>query len=235
MAMLRAGLGTRASSSGAARINLHWSQNNFMGASNMFEPALAMLLSALDMHLSCEHARRYSRILPEFPVYSQRECRRVSKEDWTFSATCHHLKYTSSIKSEWNLHMLKTESNYHNYTLAAESGKKAMQEVLLNWYKQISKVHNIHLSLKFNNDACAKINSMIIPCCEDLIEPKSDHSHKVVEIKIRAWKYLLDENLNVLWCKQVDEPSCSTPMKRPNDIPSIESVEELRIPASETY
>ncbi|CAG7866646.1 unnamed protein product [Brassica rapa] len=48
--------------------------------------------------------------------------------------------YTSSIKSEWNLHMLKTESNYHNYTLAAESGKKAMQEVVLNWYKQISKV-----------------------------------------------------------------------------------------------
>ena len=40
--------------------------------------------------------------------------------------------------------MLKTESNYHNYTLAAESGKKAMQEVLSNWYKQISKVHNIY-------------------------------------------------------------------------------------------
>ncbi|KAL0804384.1 hypothetical protein Bca101_096874 [Brassica carinata] len=115
-------------------------------------------------------------------------------------------RYTSSIKSEWNLHMLKTESNYHNYTLAAESGKKAMQEVLLNWYKQISKERlcdctsmeeslRIPVSLKFNNDACAKINSMIIPCCEDLIEPKSDHSHKVVEIKISAWKYLLDENL----------------------------------------
>ncbi|CAG7866647.1 unnamed protein product [Brassica rapa] len=76
---------------------------------------------------------------------------------------------------------------------------------------------------------------MIIPCCEEWIEPKSDHSHKVVEITISAWKYLLDENLNVLWCKQVNEPSCSTPMKRPNDIPSIESVEELRISASETY
>ncbi|KAF2593281.1 hypothetical protein F2Q70_00043026, partial [Brassica cretica] len=129
------------------------------------------------------------------------------------------LRYTSSIKSEWNLHMLKTESNYHNYTLAAESGKKAMQEVLLNCL--LTSIDLI--SLKFNNDACAKINSMIIPCCEDLIEPKSDHSHKVVEIKISAWKYLLDENLNVLWCKQVDELSCSTPMKRPNDIPSIES------------
>lgn len=35
------------------------------------------------------------------------------------------------------------------------------------------------------------------------------------------------------WCKQVDEPSCSTPRKRPIDIPSIESIEELRTPASE--
>ncbi|CAF2078074.1 unnamed protein product [Brassica oleracea] len=59
---------------------------------------------------------------------------------------------------------------------------------------------------------------MIIPCCEDLIEPKSDHSHKIVEITNNTGKYLLDENL-------VDEPSCSTPRKRPNDIPSIESIE----------
>ncbi|CAF2078169.1 unnamed protein product [Brassica napus] len=64
---------------------------------------------------------------------------------------------------------------------------------------------------------------MIIPCCEDLIEPKSDHSHKIVEITNNTGKYLLDENL-------VDEPSCSTPRKRPNDIPSIESIEALRIP-----
>lgn len=31
----------------------------------------------------------------------------------------------------------------------------------------------------------------------------------------------------------MDEPSCSTPRKRPIDIPSIESIEELRTPASE--
>ncbi|KAH0904351.1 hypothetical protein HID58_043854, partial [Brassica napus] len=50
-------------------------------------------------------------------------------------------------------------------------------------------------SLKPSNDACSKINSMIIPCCEDLIEPKSDHSHKIVEITNNTGKYLLDENL----------------------------------------
>ncbi|CDY13291.1 BnaC06g14660D [Brassica napus] len=89
------------------------------------------------------------------------------------------------------------ESNYHNNTLAAGSGKKTMQEVLLNRYDCTSMEESLRIpdSLKFNNDACTRINSMIIPCCEDLIEPKSDHSHKVIEITNIAWKYLLDENL----------------------------------------
>lgn len=47
--------------------------------------------------------------------------------------------------------------------------------------------------LKLNNDACAKINSMIIPCYEDLIELKSDHNHKIVEITDNTGKCLLDE------------------------------------------
>lgn len=34
---------------------------------------------------------------------------------------------------------------------------------------------------------------MIIPCCEDLIELKSDHNHKIVEITDNAGKCLLDE------------------------------------------
>lgn len=59
---------------------------------------------------------------------------------------------TSSIKAEWKLHMEKTESSYHEDTSAVESGKKTMQEVLLNWYKykyhsfMITKVHNIYIS-----------------------------------------------------------------------------------------
>ncbi|CAH8387090.1 unnamed protein product [Eruca vesicaria subsp. sativa] len=192
---------------------------------------------------------------------------------------------TSSIKAEWNLHMVTTESNYHEDTSAVESGKKAMQEVLLNclekaemsahqWRKaqeslvslernnvasvdsivkggmdanenlrsqfssavsssldvfddaNASLLTSIDNSLKLDNDACDKVNSMIIPCCEDLVELKSDHNHKIVEITDNAGKCLLDEYI-------VDEPSCSTPRKRPIDIPSIESIEELRTPASE--
>ncbi|CAF2074717.1 hypothetical protein Bca4012_089304 [Brassica carinata] len=192
---------------------------------------------------------------------------------------------TSSIKAEWNLHMVKTESNYHQDTSAVESGKKSMQEVLLNclekaemsahqWRKaqeslvslernnvasvdsivrggmdanenlrsqfssavsssldvfdaaNASLLTSIDHSLKLDNDACAKINSMIILCCEDLIELKSDHNHKIVEITDNAGKCLLDEYI-------VDEPSCSTPRKRAIEIPSFESIEELRTSASE--
>ncbi|KAH0858415.1 hypothetical protein HID58_086676 [Brassica napus] len=142
-------------------------------------------------------------------------------------------------------------SNYHNYTSAVGSGKKAMQELKNYWsvtfhfnilnrggiyanenlssqyssavsssldVANTSLLTSVNHSLKPSNDACSKINSMFIPCCEDLIEPKSDHSHNIVEITNNTGKYLLDENL-------VDKPSCSTPRKRPNDIPSIESIE----------
>ncbi|CAF2150603.1 unnamed protein product [Brassica napus] len=124
------------------------------------------------------------------------------------------------------LHMVKTESNYHQDTSAVESGKKTMQEVLLNCLEKAESAHqwrkaqeslvslernnvasvdsivrvgmdaneNLRLNpLKLNNDACAKINSMIIPCYEDLIELKSDHNHKIVEITDNTGKCLLDE------------------------------------------
>lgn len=53
---------------------------------------------------------------------------------------------SSSIKAEWNLHMVKTESNYHQDTSAVESGKKTMQEVLLNWYiNKFQKLINFYI------------------------------------------------------------------------------------------
>lgn len=41
---------------------------------------------------------------------------------------------TSSVKSEWKLHMEKTESNYHEDTSAVESGKNDLVEVIRHWY-----------------------------------------------------------------------------------------------------
>ena len=41
---------------------------------------------------------------------------------------------TSVVKTEWNIHMENTESDYLEDTSAVESGKKDMEEVLQNWY-----------------------------------------------------------------------------------------------------
>ncbi|KAF7805531.1 kinesin-like protein KIN-5D [Senna tora] len=81
-------------------------------------------------------------------------------------------------------------------------------------------------SLQLDRDACGNLNSMIIPCCGDLRELKGVHHHKIVEITENAGNCLLKEYT-------VDEPSCSTPRKRPFNLPSISSIEELRTPSFE--
>ncbi|KAK7341752.1 hypothetical protein VNO80_24691 [Phaseolus coccineus] len=85
---------------------------------------------------------------------------------------------------------------------------------------------SIEHSLQLDHDACGNINSMIIPCCGDLRELKGGHYHRIVEITENAGKCLLSEYM-------VDEPSCSTPRKRPFNLPSVSSIEELRTPPFE--
>ncbi|XP_065866985.1 kinesin-like protein KIN-5D isoform X2 [Euphorbia lathyris] len=85
---------------------------------------------------------------------------------------------------------------------------------------------SIDHSLQLDHDACGNLNSMIAPCCEDLRELKGGHYHKIVEITDNAGKCLESEYT-------VDEPSCSTPRRRSFNLPSIESIEELRTPEFE--
>ncbi|KAK2997456.1 hypothetical protein RJ639_024521 [Escallonia herrerae] len=85
---------------------------------------------------------------------------------------------------------------------------------------------SIDHSLQLDRDACGNLDSMIIPCCGELRELKSGHYHKTVEITENAGKCFLDEYM-------VDQPSCSTPKKRPFNLPSITSIEELRTPEFE--
>ncbi|KAF8402800.1 hypothetical protein HHK36_010891 [Tetracentron sinense] len=89
-----------------------------------------------------------------------------------------------------------------------------------------SLLSSIEYSLKLDHDACGNIDTMIVPCCGDLRELRSGHYHKIVEITENAGKCLVDEYT-------VDEPSCSTPRKRPFNLPSLASIEELRTPAFE--
>ncbi|KAI3772419.1 hypothetical protein L6452_03605 [Arctium lappa] len=82
---------------------------------------------------------------------------------------------------------------------------------------------SIDHSLQLDHDACRNLDSMIVPCCGELRELKGGHYDKVVEITDNAGKTLLNDYT-------VDEPSCSTPRKRPFNLPSTTSIEELRTP-----
>ncbi|KAL3850731.1 hypothetical protein ACJIZ3_012613 [Penstemon smallii] len=85
---------------------------------------------------------------------------------------------------------------------------------------------SIDCSLQLDHEACGNLDSMIVPCCGDLRELNSGHHHKIVEITENAGKCLLEEYT-------VDQPSCSTPRKRPINLPSTASIEELRTPSFE--
>ncbi|XP_038988983.1 LOW QUALITY PROTEIN: kinesin-like protein KIN-5A [Phoenix dactylifera] len=85
---------------------------------------------------------------------------------------------------------------------------------------------SIGCSLKLDHDACANIDSLLVPCCGELRELRSRHYHRTVEITENAGKCLEEEYT-------VDEASCSTPRRRSINLPSIASIEELRTPAFE--
>ncbi|CAI9287932.1 unnamed protein product [Lactuca saligna] len=85
---------------------------------------------------------------------------------------------------------------------------------------------SINHSLQLDHEARENLDSIIVPCCGELRELKGGHYHKIVEITENAGKTLLNDYT-------VDEPTCSTPKKRPFNLPSITSIEELRTPSFE--
>ncbi|CAM8919541.1 unnamed protein product [Rhodiola kirilowii] len=81
----------------------------------------------------------------------------------------------------------------------------------------------IDYSLKLDFDIHDHIDSLIVPSWEDLRELKSGHQHDVTNITDKSAKCLLQEY-------KVDEPSCTTPKKRPYDLPEAVFIEQLRTP-----
>ncbi|XP_010326033.2 kinesin-like protein KIN-5D isoform X1 [Solanum lycopersicum] len=77
--------------------------------------------------------------------------------------------------------------------------------------------------LKLDHDECEKICSLIHPCVEDMKQMKDSHSSEVSEIAENAGKVLTDEY-------KVDELSSSTLRRKRVNVPSRESIENLRTP-----
>ncbi|KAI4368806.1 hypothetical protein MLD38_017320 [Melastoma candidum] len=81
-------------------------------------------------------------------------------------------------------------------------------------------------SLQLDHNACENLKSTVGPCYGHMTELQGGHHNKVVDITRNAAKCLLEEY-------EVDEPTCSTPRRRPFNLPSVSSIEELRTPAFE--
>ncbi|KAM3341057.1 kinesin-like protein KIN-5D [Capsicum galapagoense] len=77
--------------------------------------------------------------------------------------------------------------------------------------------------LKLDHDECEKIYSFIHPCVEGMKQMKDSHSSEVSEIAESAGEVLTDKY-------KVDEPSGSTMRRKRVNVPSKESIENLRTP-----
>ncbi|KAH0926697.1 hypothetical protein HID58_018953 [Brassica napus] len=181
-----------------------------------------------------DSARSVSKVTVQMAVQDIRESA-STRTTTLHSMRCQRCKIQLLPLKPRELHMVKTESNYHQDTSAVESGKKTMQEVLLNCLEKAESAHQWRkaqeslVSLERNNvasvdsivrvgmDANENLRSHLLtsidnqlhdhPCYEDLIELKSDHNHKIVEITDNTGKCLLDEYI-------VDEPSSSEELLR---------------------
>ncbi|KAL0683974.1 hypothetical protein Bca4012_050822 [Brassica carinata] len=98
-----------------------------------------------------------------------------------------YCRYSSFIKAEWNLHMLgqahewrkAEESLSSHFNILNRGGMDANENFSSQFSSAVSSsldvfdvvdaslLTSIDHSLKLDNGAYAKINSMIIPCCED--------------------------------------------------------------------
>ncbi|KAK6144553.1 hypothetical protein DH2020_021373 [Rehmannia glutinosa] len=129
---------------------------------------------------------------------------------------------TCSIKAEWTSYTQSAESHYVEDTSSVETGKEDMEVVLHKCLEQAK--------LGYNNGKMLKS-----PC---FILRRAMLLHSALEDADTGSKNLLssiDRRLHVLhgFSAVVDQPSCSTPRKRPINPPSIASIEELRTPSFE--
>ncbi|WZY89935.1 hypothetical protein YC2023_046670 [Brassica napus] len=191
----------------------------------------------------------------------------------------------SSVKVQWNAHMVQAESHHLDNISAVEVAKEDMQKILLKCLEdsrtgtqqwktaqeslvdlekknvgnadalvrgakenneklraQLSSavsntlseadsanrdiLSSIDNSLQLDKDASADINSTIAPTYGSLKELRSHHDNNVVEIKQNTGKCLGREY-------KVDEATSSTPRKRQYNIPTVDSIEELKTPSFE--
>ncbi|OAY81248.1 125 kDa kinesin-related protein, partial [Ananas comosus] len=89
-----------------------------------------------------------------------------------------------------------------------------------------SLLSSIENTLKLDNDMHEKVKSTNASHHGELTEMQNGHSHKIADISETAGRSLVKDYM-------VDEISCTTPRRRAINLPSVQSIEELKTPAFE--
>lgn len=102
---------------------------------------------------------------------------------------------------------------------ASSLALSALEETGMADKSLLSSIENL---LKLDHEAHKNIRSIVVPSFEDMKGLGKKHYHTILKIK-ESGQCFLDEY-------KVDGPYCLTLEKRPSNIPSTESIEDLRNP-----
>ncbi|KAH9326557.1 hypothetical protein KI387_006735 [Taxus chinensis] len=128
------------------------------------------------------------------------------------------------------------KSNIEAVNSIIKSGTEANQLILTKFTHSLSStneefktgndnfVSSIDSLLKLDHEICTNIQSTLAPCSNEFIELQKTHYGEVEEISRQAHEYLEEEYME-------DQSSCTTPRRRPINIPSMASIEELQTPS----
>ncbi|MCD7452807.1 Kinesin- protein 11 [Datura stramonium] len=145
------------------------------------------------------------------------------KDEWRNAQEFLLCQETSTINSIDCIVKSAKESNGKINTQFSSTVTSMLEETAISKRNLLFVMESL---LKLDNDECEKIYSFIHPYVEDMKQMKDRHSSEVSEIAENAGKVLTNEY-------KVDEPLCSTLRRKRVNVPSRESIENLRSPLLE--
>ncbi|KAK6779663.1 hypothetical protein RDI58_021847 [Solanum bulbocastanum] len=142
------------------------------------------------------------------------------KDGWRNAQESLHSQETRTINSIDCIVKSAMESNGKIGTKFSSTVTSILEETAISKRNLLFVMESL---LKLDHDECEKICSFIHPCVEDMKQMKDSQSSEVSEIAENAGKVLTDEY-------KVDETSSSTLRRKRVNVPSRESIENLRTP-----
>ncbi|TMW94755.1 hypothetical protein EJD97_009824 [Solanum chilense] len=142
------------------------------------------------------------------------------EDAWRNAQESLHSQETRTINSIDSIVKSAMESNGKIGTQFSSTVTSILEETSISKRNLLFVMESL---LKLDHDECEKICSLIHPCVEDMKQMKDSHSSEVSEIAENAGKVLTDEY-------KVDELSSSTLRRKRVNVPSRESIENLRTP-----